>query len=157
MDKFSWELLIHCCVTDVTQQCQVPARMKTNGNFSDTSHKWLHLVSVNIITWWTRVTLLTRSHAWCMRWCFSGIRRATLWCNGLPLWTSMCTMLLSNARPSQMLKGLGMLTKTVPLVAPLPITTDFTNCVFQNSKFKALKAVSAGTLMWNSTTIFIRA
>jgi len=46
--------------------------------------------------------------------CFSGIRWAAPWCKRLHFKNYMCTMLLSNARPSQMLKGLGMSTKQSP-------------------------------------------
>jgi len=86
---------------DVTEQRQVPARMKANGNFSDASLEWLHFVLV--IMWWAWVTLLTWSRSWCMCSCFSGISRAALWCNRLHFSNFMCTMLLSNVRPSQTL------------------------------------------------------
>jgi len=50
----------------------------------------------------------------CMCSCLSEIRQAALRCNCLPSWNSMCTMLLSNARLSQMSEGLGRPTKQSP-------------------------------------------
>jgi len=70
------------------------------------------------LPWRARVTLLTWSRSWCMCSCLSRISRAALWRNRLHSLNSMRTMLLSNARPSQMLKWLCMPTKRSPSCAP---------------------------------------
>jgi len=42
MGEFSWELLIYFYVIYVTEQCQVTARKRANGNFSDACLERLH-------------------------------------------------------------------------------------------------------------------
>jgi len=80
---------------------KVPAMNRANGNFSDTSLERLHSVSISYV-----LSLSDTVVSLCFLELGEPLCDATCY-----LFDSMCITLLSNARPSQMLKGHGMPTK----------------------------------------------